>query len=116
VIWHYSRPVTEGLIDDASQHHNRGVGLLGSRLYMERTTPICSAWIARSGHLLWDVPYAEGNKNYGATSAPLVVKDKCWWELPAATTGARIRGAYDAETGKLAWRFWTIPGQASLAP
>src|SRR5207245_7443948 len=31
---------------------------------------------ARSGNLLWDVPYAEGNKNYGATSAPLVVKDK----------------------------------------
>src|ERR1700745_1180042 len=25
-IWHYSRPVTEGLIDDAAQHHNRGVG------------------------------------------------------------------------------------------
>jgi len=22
-IWHYSRPITEGLIDDASQHHNR---------------------------------------------------------------------------------------------
>src|SRR5258708_1525939 len=35
MIWHYSRPVTEGLIDDASQHHNRGVGLLGSRISME---------------------------------------------------------------------------------
>src|SRR5258708_5365023 len=35
IIWHYSRPVTEGLIDDASQHHNRGVGVLGSRISME---------------------------------------------------------------------------------
>src|SRR5215470_10320860 len=26
-LWHYSRPITEGLIDDASQHHNRGVGV-----------------------------------------------------------------------------------------
>jgi len=26
-IWHYSRPVTEGLIDDASAHHNRGAAL-----------------------------------------------------------------------------------------
>ena len=26
-IWHYSCPVTEGLIDDASQHHNRGVAV-----------------------------------------------------------------------------------------
>src|SRR5690242_17951304 len=23
LLWHYSRPITEGLIDDASQHHNR---------------------------------------------------------------------------------------------
>src|SRR3989475_12721266 len=35
VIWHYSRPITEGLIDDASQHHNRGIGILGWRIYME---------------------------------------------------------------------------------
>ena len=34
-IWHYSRPITEGLIDDASSHHNRGVGLWHSRLFME---------------------------------------------------------------------------------
>jgi len=58
--------VTEGLIDDASQHHNRGVGLLGSRLYMETDNAHLLCLDARSGHLLWDVPYAEGNKNYGA--------------------------------------------------
>jgi alcohol dehydrogenase (cytochrome c) len=34
-LWHYSRPVTEGLIDDAAQHHNRGVGLWHSRVYLE---------------------------------------------------------------------------------
>ncbi len=27
-VWHYSRPVTEGLVDDASSHHNRGRGRL----------------------------------------------------------------------------------------
>src|SRR5579863_7905742 len=35
-IWHYSRPITEGLIDDASSHHNRGVGLWHSRRSEER--------------------------------------------------------------------------------
>lgn len=34
-VWHYSRALTEGLIDDASQHHNRGVGIWHSRIYME---------------------------------------------------------------------------------
>jgi alcohol dehydrogenase (cytochrome c) len=75
-IWHYSRPITEGLIDDASQHHNRGVGIWHSRVFLETDNAHLLCLDGRSGHLLWDVAYAEGNKNYGATSAPLVVKDK----------------------------------------
>ncbi len=111
IIWHYSRPVTEGLIDDASQHHNRGVGILGSRIYMETDNAHLLCLDARSGHLLWDVPYAEGNKNYGATSAPLVVTDKVLVGTSGGDDGVRgFVAAYDAETGKLAWRFWTIPG------
>jgi alcohol dehydrogenase (cytochrome c) len=66
VIWHYSRPVTEGLIDDASQHHNRGVGILGSRLYMETDNAHLLCLDARSGHLLWDVAYAEGSEGQSA--------------------------------------------------
>src|SRR5260370_35487489 len=110
-IWHYSRPITEGLIDDASQHHNRGVGVLGSRLYMETDNAHLLCLDARSGHLLWDVLYAEGNKNYGATSAPLVVRDKVLVGTSGGDDGVRgFVAAYDAETGKQAWRFWTIPG------
>ena len=26
-IWHYTRPITEGLVDDASMHHSRGVAV-----------------------------------------------------------------------------------------
>ncbi len=51
IVWHYSRPVTEGLIDDASAHHNRGVGLLGSKLYMETDNAHLLCLDARSGHL-----------------------------------------------------------------
>jgi alcohol dehydrogenase (cytochrome c) len=110
-IWHYSRPITEGLIDDASSHHNRGVGLWHSRVFMETDNAHLLCLDARSGHLLWDVAYApQDNKNYGATSAPLVVKDK----VVVGTSGGDdgVRGfvvAFDAETGKEAWRLWTIP-------
>jgi alcohol dehydrogenase (cytochrome c) len=110
-IWHYSRPVTEGLIDDASQHHNRGVGVWHSRVFLETDNAHLLCLDARSGHLLWDVPYAEGNKNYGATSAPLVVKDKVLVGTSGGDDGVRgFLAAFDAETGKPAWRFWTIPG------
>jgi alcohol dehydrogenase (cytochrome c) len=110
-IWHYSRPVTEGLIDDASQHHNRGVGVWRSRVFLETDNAHLLCLDARSGHLLWDVPYAEGNKNYGATSAPLIVKDKVLVGTSGGDDGVRgFLAAFDAETGNPAWRFWTIPG------
>src|SRR5579884_1908820 len=111
VVWHYSRAVTEGLIDDASAHHNRGVGLWRNRLYMETDNAHLLCLDARSGHLLWDVAYAPGNPNYGATSAPLVVKDKVLVGTSGGDDGVRgFIAAFDAETGKEAWRFWTIPG------
>ena len=68
----FSRPVTEGLVDDASAHHNRGVALWHTRLFMETDNAHLLCIDARSGHLIWDVAYAHGNNNYGATSAPLV--------------------------------------------
>ena len=104
-LWHYSRPITEGLIDDASQHHNRGVGVWHSRIYMETDNAHLLCLDARSGHLLWDVAYTDGNKNYGATSAPLVVKDKVLVGTSGGDDGVRgFVAAYDAETGKEAWR------------
>jgi alcohol dehydrogenase (cytochrome c) len=111
VIWRYSRPVTEGLIDDASQHHNRGVAIWHTRVFLETDNAHLLCLDVRSGHLLWDVPYAEGNKNYGATSAPLVVNGKVLVGTSGGDDGVRgFIAAFDAQTGKLAWRFWTIPG------
>lgn len=109
-IWHYARPVTEGLIDDASQHHNRGVGVWHSHVFIETDIAHLLCLDARSGNLLWDVAYAEGNKNYGATSAPLVVNDKVLVGTSGGDDGVRgFLAAFDAETGKPIWRFWTIP-------
>ncbi len=109
-IWHYSRPVTEGLVDDASSHHNRGVALSGARVYMETDNAHLLCLDARSGHLMWDVAYAQGNKNYGATSAPLVVKDKVLVGTSAGDDGVRgFLAAFDVNSGKEIWRFWTIP-------
>lgn len=111
VVWHYARPVTEGLIDDASQHHNRGVAVWHSHVYLETDNAHLLCLDARSGHLIWDVPYTDGNKNYGATSAPLVVNDKVLVGTSGGDDGVRgFISAMDTETGKLAWQFWTIPG------
>jgi alcohol dehydrogenase (cytochrome c) len=110
-IWHHAMPVSEGLIDDASQHHNRGVAILGTQLFMETDNAHLLCLDVRSGHLIWDVAYAEGNKNYGATSAPLIVKEKVLVGTSGGDDGVRgFVAAFDTATGKLAWKFWTIPG------
>ncbi len=110
VVWHHSWPISEGLIDDASGHINRGVGVWHNRVYMETDNAHLLCLDVRSGNLLWDVAYANWNKNYGATSAPLVVKDKVLVGTSGGDDGVRgFVAAFDALTGKLAWRFWTIP-------
>ncbi len=109
--WHYHRPVTEGLIDDASAHHNRGVAVLGEHLFIETDNAHLVALDARNGAQLWDVEYANGNRNYGATSVPLIVKDKVLVGTSGGDDGVRgFVAAFDATTGKECWRFWTIPG------
>jgi alcohol dehydrogenase (cytochrome c) len=110
-LWHHSRAVTEGLVDDPASHHNRGVAVLGTRVYMTTDNAHLLCLDARSGNLIWDVLYATGNKNYGATSAPLIVKDKVLVGTAGGDSGVRgFLAAIDAETGKEIWRFWTIPG------
>jgi alcohol dehydrogenase (cytochrome c) len=110
VLWRYSRPISSGLVDDASGHISRGVALWGDRLYMETDNAHLLCLDARSGHLIWDVAYATWNKNYGATSAPLAIRGKILVGTSGGDDG--VRGfvvAFDAVTGKILWRRWTIP-------
>jgi alcohol dehydrogenase (cytochrome c) len=110
VIWHHVWPISEGLIDDASGHLSRGVAVWHSRLYRQTDNAHLLCLDARSGSLLWDVAYAGWNKNYGATGAPLVVNGKVIVGTSGGDDGVRgFVAAYNATTGKLVWRFWTVP-------
>ena len=110
-LWHYHRPVSSGLLDDAASHKNRGVAVWQNSVFIETDDAHLLSLDIRSGGLRWDVEYADKTKHYGATSAPLAVKD----EVIVGTSGgdSGVRGfvaAYDAATGKRKWQRWTIPG------
>jgi alcohol dehydrogenase (cytochrome c) len=110
VVWHHPYPISDGLIDDSARHVSRGVAVWHDRVYMETDNAHLLCLDARSGNLIWNVAYADWNKNYGATSAPMIVKDRVLVGTSGGDDGVRgFVAAYDAMTGKLAWRFWTIP-------
>jgi alcohol dehydrogenase (cytochrome c) len=90
---------------------NRGLAILGDRLFMATIDAHVVALDAKSGRLLWKVKQADYQAGYSGTVAPLVVKDKVIVGIAGGENG--IRGfvdAFDAATGKRAWRFYTIPG------
>ena len=109
-LWHYVRPLTKGVIGDAAGAINRGVALLGERVFMVTDHAHLLALDRRTGALLWDTEMADYRQHYGATSAPLVVKDLILSGTSGGDEGARgFVAAYKASTGERVWRFWTMP-------
>ncbi|MDH4065452.1 MAG: PQQ-binding-like beta-propeller repeat protein, partial [Acidobacteriota bacterium] len=91
--------------------NNRGVAVLGDTLFMGTLDAHLIAIDARSGKPLWNVEVGDVNKAYSITMAPLVIKDKVLVGVGGGEFGIRgFVAAYDAKTGKEAWRFYTIPG------
>jgi PQQ-dependent dehydrogenase (methanol/ethanol family) len=109
-IWHYSRPLTKGVIGDAGSAINRGVAVLGNTVFMVTDHAHIIALHRLTGELLWDTEMADYRKHYGATSAPLVVKDLVLSGTSGGDEGARgFVDAYKASTGERVWRFWNMP-------
>jgi len=90
---------------------NRGVAILGDALFMATVDAHLVAVDAKNGHVLWNNKLAEAAEGYAMTLAPLVVKDKVIVGVAGGEYGVRgFVAAFEARTGKEAWRFNTIPG------
>jgi len=108
-LWHYSHkmgPVTTYCCGP----NNRGVQVLGDKVYLATLDAKLVALNAKTGDVVWTADIADPELGYSETMAPTVVKDK----VLIGTNGGEygIRGfvrAYDAKTGKQVWNFDTIP-------
>lgn len=107
--WHYKHkmgPVTTYCCGP----NNRGVAILGDRLYMGTLDAKLVSLDAKTGKVLWSTQIADPELGYSETMAPVAVNGK----ILIGTNGGEygIRGfvkAYDANDGKLLWTFNTIP-------
>ena len=115
-IWRYdpnvNRAVTQPKI--CCGIVNRGIGIYLDKVYVPVIDGRLVALDIKSGKEVWSVQTTPLDGDYSVTMAPRIAKGK----IIIGNAGAEypVRGyvtAYDAETGKQVWRFYTVPGDPS---
>lgn len=89
---------------------NRGVAVWGDKVFVGALDGRLIALDKATGKELWSTQTFDADKPYTITGAPRVVKDMVLIGNGGAEFG--VRGyvtAYDADTGKERWRFYTAP-------
>jgi quinohemoprotein ethanol dehydrogenase len=89
---------------------NRGVAAWRGKIYVGTIAGQLIALDAATGKPVWTVQVTDPAKPYTITGAPRIVKGRVLIGEGGAEYGVRgYLSAYDAETGQLAWRFYTTP-------
>lgn len=93
---------------------NRGVALWEGKVFMGTLDGRLIALDAKTGEQLWSEQTTDPAQPYSITGAPRVVKGKVIIGNGGSEYGVRgYFSAYDAQTGKMDWRFYTVPGDPS---
>jgi alcohol dehydrogenase (cytochrome c) len=109
-LWTWKRPVPKDYQSIGFGHVNRGPAILDNRLFVTTLDCYLVALDIHSGAERWATRVADYKPGYSMTLAPLAIRGKVIIGVSGGEAG--IRGfvdAYEAETGKRAWRFHTIP-------
>jgi len=107
--WRYARELPEDLV----QLHptNRGVALHGDKVYLATVDAFLVALDATTGEVVWEQQVEDYLNGYYMTLAPLAAEGLVLVGVSGGEFG--IRGfiqAFDAATGKPAWKTYTVPG------
>ena len=110
-LWKWERPLPKDYQSIGFGHVSRGPAILDNQLFVATLDCYLVALDIKSGQERWAVKVEDYKPGYSLTMAPLAIRGKVVVGVSGAEAG--IRGfvdAYDAKTGRRAWRFWTIPG------
>jgi alcohol dehydrogenase (cytochrome c) len=109
-IWMYQRQLP-GDIRPCCGRVNRGLAILGDKVFLGTLDAHVIALDAKTGTVVWDVVAADYRIGNSFTVAPLAVKNLIVAGISGGEYGVRgFIDAYDASTGERKWRFYTVPG------
>ncbi len=110
-LWTWQRPGARTARTIGFGPTNRGVAILDNNVYVGTLDCYLVALDARSGAVRWETKVADNAMGHAITGAPLAIDGRIIVGISGGEAGIRgFLDAYDAKTGKLVWRFWTIPG------
>ena len=111
MIWQYAHQLPEDVGKAmCCDIGNRGAALYNDKVFVSTPDAHVVALDMKTGKKIWDVGLGDYKLSYTMTVAPLVVKGKVVVGLSGAEYPTRLFiEALDAETGKQAWRRYTIP-------
>jgi alcohol dehydrogenase (cytochrome c) len=113
-LWHYVRDLPPKIIACCGEV-NRGLAILGDKLFMATLDAHVIALDRKTGRVLWDSEMIDYTLSYSGTHAPLIVGDKVIVGVAGAEYGIRgFLDAYDVNTGERLWRFYTVPGEGEF--
>jgi len=112
LLWEYDPKVPgDTAVNACCDVVNRGVAVWQGRVYVGTLDGRLVALDAETGLPVWEVHTTDPDQPYTITGAPRIVKGKVLIGNGGAEFGVRgYVSAYDATTGALAWRFYTVPG------
>ena len=119
VLWFFDPEVRLDISygNSASARYNRGVAVWKGKVFVGTGDCRVVAIDAAKGTKLWDAPVcdpADGDGT-GVTAAPRVANNMVFMGYLGSDMMARgALVALHAETGKEAWRFWTVPGDPEV--
>lgn len=112
LLWSYDPKVPpQWAVNACCDVVNRGVAVWQGKVFVGTLDGRLVALDAATGKPLWQKLTIDPARRYTITGAPRVVQGKVIIGNGGAEMDARgYVSAYDAETGKLIWRFYTVPG------
>jgi quinohemoprotein ethanol dehydrogenase len=115
LLWAYDPQVHRELgLNACCDVGNRGVAAWNHKIFVGAYDGRLIALDAATGTPVWSTLTVDTSKPYTITQAPRVIKGRVIIGNSGGEYGTRgYISAYDAETGKLAWRFFTVPGDPS---
>jgi alcohol dehydrogenase (cytochrome c) len=109
-IWTFRRPIPEGL-SLCCGTPNRGVAILGRRIFVATIDASLVALDASTGKAVWSTNVADYRDGYSMTGAPLALGDRVVVGVGGGEFGIRgFLAAFDAADGRQLWKFNTVPG------